>query len=85
MKYKNAAEILSDALLREVQKYIDGDIMYIPKIGDKTKWGTESGATRYYSERNAEIRALHREGVSIEELSERFGLAYSTIKRILYR
>ena len=85
MKYKNAAEILPDALLREVQKYIDGDIMYIPKIGYKTKWGTESGATRYYSERNTEIRALHREGVSIEELSERFGLAYSTIKRILYR
>lgn len=85
MKYKNAAELLPEALLQEVQKYIDGDILYIPKVGEKTRWGASSGATRFYAERNERIKALFREGATIEELSARFGLAYSTIKRILYQ
>lgn len=85
MKYKNAAEILPEALLQQVQKYIDGDILYIPKVGEKTRWGVSSGATQFYSERNARIKELFREGATIEELAERFGLAYSTIKRIIYQ
>lgn len=31
MKYVNAAEILPDKLLKELQGYIDGELLYIPK------------------------------------------------------
>lgn len=31
MKYVNAAEILPDKLLKELQKYIEGEVLYVPK------------------------------------------------------
>ena len=84
-RWVNAAEILPEELLMEVQKYIDGDILYIPKVSPKKEWGLASGSKRYYVERNSEIRELYHQGVSIEQLGKQFGLANSTIKRILYR
>lgn len=35
MKYVNAAEILPEKLLRELQTYMDGDVLYIPKASTK--------------------------------------------------
>ena len=34
--------------------------------------------------RNKEIQKMFKEGCSIEELTEQYGLAYSTIKKIIY-
>lgn len=85
MKYKNAAEILPDELLQEVQKYINGDILYVPKATPKKEWGIASGSRRYYTERNLEIKKLFQQGISIQQLANRYGLAYSTVKRILYQ
>lgn len=85
MKYKNAAEILPPYLLWELQKYMDGDIMYIPKADPKKQWGSVSGSKVYYEERNRVIRERFRAGVSIELLSQQYGLAHSTIKKIIYQ
>ena len=30
MKYRNASEVLPDSLLRELQKYAPGELLYIP-------------------------------------------------------
>lgn len=84
MKYKNAAEILPERLLQEVQMYIDGDLLYIPKSSSKKEWGTVSGAKIFYMNRNQEIKKLFREGWSITNLSNEYGLADSTIKKIIY-
>lgn len=84
MKYKNAAEILPEDLLREIQTYISGDILYIPKNGSKKQWGVLSGSRLFYLERNREIKELFRRGTRISELSERYKLADSTIKKIIY-
>ena len=84
MKYVNAAEILPERLLRELQTYIDGDVLYVPKYSFKEKWGTVSGSRSFYGERNREIRRLYREGRSMEALSEEYGLAHSTIRKIIY-
>lgn len=85
MKYVNAAEILPDNLLKEIQAYIEGDILYIPKASAKRKWGSASGSRIFYQERNREIRELFKqESYSVEMLSEQYGLAYSTIKKIIY-
>ena len=84
MKYKNAAEILPAKLLRELQSYSGGDILYIPKAGAKAGWGVESGSKNYYLERNQVIRTLHRDGKSADDLAQQYGLSVSTIKRIIY-
>ncbi|MDE6567364.1 MAG: hypothetical protein K2K70_06500 [Lachnospiraceae bacterium] len=84
MKYINAAEILPEQLLKELQTYIDGGVIYIPKASAKEEWGATSGARTFYQERNKEIQKLFQEGYSINELVEQYGLAYSTIKKIIY-
>lgn len=84
MKYVNAAEILPDKLLREIQTYIDGDVLYIPRSSEKKKWGSISGSSAFYQERNKEMQFLFKNGDSIEALSKRYGLAYDTIKKIIY-
>lgn len=85
MKYKNAAEILPEELLREIQGYIEGDVLYIPKVTPKKQWGMKSGSRLYYEERNLEMKALFQAGISIAQLEQKYGLACSTIKKILYR
>lgn len=35
MKYINAAEILPKQLLKELQSYIDGSVLYVPKVSTK--------------------------------------------------
>ena len=84
MKYINAAEILPEKLLREIQTYIDGDVLYIPKTSAKKEWGSVSGSREFYQKRNKEIQLLFKNGYSIEELSKRYGLASSTLKKIIY-
>ena len=67
MSYKNAKDVLPDELIREIQKYIDGDLLYIPTKSVKTEWGIRSGARQKYAERNHEIRERYKESASIEE------------------
>ena len=85
MKYVNAAEVLPEKLLRELQTYVDGELLYIPKASVKKEWGASSGSRLFYQTRNEEIRRLFQQGCSVGMLSEQYGLAYSTIKNIVYR
>ena len=85
MKYKNAAEILPPGLLQEVQFYIEGELLYIPRSDTKQEWGALSGSKKFYSERNNQIRELFHGGGSVEELAKKFGLFGSTIKKIIYQ
>lgn len=40
MKYVNAMEVLPKELISEIQKYVEGNIIYIPnKSGKRTRWG----------------------------------------------
>lgn len=84
MRYVNAAEILPEQLLKELQTYIDGEILYIPKSSTKKEWGAASGSRAFYRKRNIEIQRLYREGTSIETLMKQYSLAHSTIKKIIY-
>ena len=84
MKYINAAEILPEKLLRELQTYIEGDVLYIPKASTKKEWGTVSGSRAFYRERNREIQRLYKDGYSLNALSKQYNLACSTIRKIIY-
>ncbi len=85
MRYRNASDIFPDELLKEIQKYSAGEMIYIPERSEKKGWGEKSGARDYYVTRNAEIRSKYREGKSIQGLSEEYGLSHDTIRRILYK
>lgn len=84
MKYVNAAEVLPEKLLKQIQTYIDGEVLYIPKVSNKLGWGTVSGSRLFYRERNKEIQRLYKEGYSMEALAKKYNLACSTIKKIVY-
>lgn len=82
MKYKNANEILPSELVEEIQKYIQGEFLYIPKKERKA----HKSVTEYRIEldkRNARIYNMHLEGICNEQLAKDFSLAQSSIRRIL--
>jgi Mor family transcriptional regulator len=84
MKYVKA-DILPEELLKEVQKYINGVMVYVPKPqGVREGWGVNSGSRKYINQRNHEIRQRFSQGTSIDELSEQFFLSLDSIKKIVY-
>lgn len=46
MRYVNAAEILPEKLLKELQTYVAGEVLYIPKTSSKKEWGVANGSGR---------------------------------------
>jgi hypothetical protein len=42
MKYINAAEVLPNHLLMEIQKHINGEILYIPSSDENIGWGNKT-------------------------------------------
>ena len=85
MKYLNASDILPDELLKEIQKYVSGEAIYIPSNVERKKWGHGSGARLFYKQRNEEIRYKYSQKVSIEKLAEEYCLSTETIRKIVYK
>ena len=85
MKYINAAEVLPKHLLMEIQKHISGEILYIPSGEENTGWGEKNGSRSYFENRNKEIKQQYQNGFNIEELSNQYGLAYETVRKIVYK
>ena len=50
MAYKNARDVLPEALLAQVQRYCSGELLYVPaKTDSKIVWGGRSGARKHYA------------------------------------
>jgi Mor family transcriptional regulator len=86
MSYINADSLLPPELLKEVQNYIQGSLVYIPREnGEKRlRWGSKSGARKSFDQRNSEIRAAKAQGRRIDDLAEEYGLSPGGIRKILY-
>lgn len=85
MNYVNANQILPEHLLNEIQKYVQGEMIYIPKQQhSREKWGSKSGGRLLIDERNSEIRHLFKSGKNIEQLAKQYFLSAETIKKIVY-
>ena len=85
MKYVNAENIFPVELLNEIQKYVDGEMVYVPiSNGSRKKWGENSGSKTYLNARNHEIRQKFSAGIKIDQLSDRFFLSHDSIKKIVY-
>lgn len=85
MKYRNASDILPDELLKEVQKYVSGETLYIPNSEERKVWGHDSGARMFYNQRNEEIRNKYFHKMSIDALAEEYCLSVETIRKIVYK
>ena len=56
MGYKKATHVLPPELLLQVQKYIDGEFLYIPRISDQKRgWGAATSTRRELHDRNERI------------------------------
>jgi len=84
MKHSNA-DILPVDLLFEIQKYIQGELLYIPKLKHNyKKWGDVTKGKALISERNNEIRTAFTGGYTIDELCVQYSLSPDSIKKIVY-
>jgi len=85
MKYKNAKIVFPKSLLEEIQKYVQGDLIYIPKSSDSyEKWGANTETKEVLARRNKEIINAFQAGMPVVELATRYYLAEETIKKIVY-
>ncbi len=84
MSYKKANDLLPHNLLLEVQKYIDGEYIYIPrKAENKLQWGTNTETRKNIRARNREIIARRLAGCSVGDLAEHYFLSEKAIYKII--
>lgn len=84
MKYEKAKDILPEELLKEVQKYAAGKLLYIPSGDDKKTWGEASGYRTKLKKRNQMICNKYSNGMTISELADEYFLSIDAIKKIVY-
>lgn len=85
MSYTNAADVLPPELVKQIQSYVQGTQIYIPRPGDRRLgWGVKNGTRRMLEERNRSIRKEKRLGKSIDEIADLYNLSPDTVRKILY-
>jgi len=84
MKYENAGDIIPKELLKEIQKYAAGKLLYIPTGEEKKAWGETSGYRDQLLKRNLMIRNKYAHGVTVSELADEYCLSLDSVKKIIY-
>lgn len=86
MSYKNGRDVLPPGLLKELQKYIDGELIYVPKRADRRAgWGEMNGTRRMIEKRNQEIYRKYMSGSSVMELIRQYHLSEDSIRKIILK
>jgi len=76
--------VLPEKLFKELQKYVQGEILYVPTDSStRAGWGENNGTKEEYVTRNSEIVMLYRNGLSVDEIAKKYHLSESSIKRIV--
>lgn len=84
MKYVKAQNVLPEEVIKTIQKYIDGEFIYIPRRdGSQKAWGEKSGARDSLRERNTLIYEKYTAGADVQELCGEFYLSEQSIRRII--
>ena len=85
MRYRNGKDVLPPELLDEIQKYLCGELLYVPKRDEaRAAWGELSGSRNQVQMRNVRIAARYQSGVPIAELIDEFCLSEASIRKIIY-
>ena len=86
MEYKRAEDILPKELLKELQFYIEGATLYIPKSAHKHQaWGEKSGTKEKLRKRNREIKKKFQANSTIRSLAQEYFLSEETVRKIVYK
>lgn len=86
MGYKNGKDILPANLLKRLQDYIQGEIIYIPKKDQvRAGWGENNGTRQTIQRRNHEIFRLYQNGSTVPELIQQFHLSEDSIRKIIVK
>ncbi|WP_312650497.1 CD3324 family protein [Proteiniclasticum sp.] len=84
MSYMRAEQILPRELIELIQKYVDGENIYIPrKDNERKEWGQGTAIRRELDERNLSIYRDFTKGDSVKDLAEKYFLSIKSIQRIL--
>ena len=86
MSYIKATDVLPEEVLDLIQKYVEGEYIYIPKKEcNKRLWGQTTKSKEKTSVRNADIYKIYEAGVSIKILSEMYYLSSKSIQKIVLK
>ena len=84
MSYQNSIDLLPKELIEQIQQYVDGKVIYIPKKQDnKKQWGENTNTKKLLAERNCRICEEYNNGMNIRQLAEKYFLAEKSIQRII--
>lgn len=84
MNYKNGKDVLPPDLLKQLQEYVQGELIYIPKDGEKRAgWGEKNGTRLVIQWRNNEIYQMYANGLTVDELISQYHLSEDSIRKIL--
>ncbi|HAX73056.1 MAG TPA: hypothetical protein DCY20_05980 [Firmicutes bacterium] len=84
MSYKNGSELLPASLILQIQEYIDGETIYIPrKEINRKKWGECTETKSFMNKRNQAIYHKYQRGVSVRSLSSEYHISTQAIYKII--
>lgn len=84
MGYKRAVDMLPLELILQIQKYVDGESIYIPRAaGKERKWGESTDTRLTLDLRNKEIYHKYISGVRVQRLAEEYHISTQGIYKIL--
>ncbi|QAY67980.1 CD3324 family protein [Paenibacillus protaetiae] len=82
--YRNGKDVLPPKLLQQIQQYIEGELLYIPKQNEqRAGWGELSGTRERIKLRNEEIYNAYCSGRSIRELERMYYLSGESVRKII--
>ena len=85
MSYVNATDVLPRVLVEEIQRYVDGQLLYIPRKNENSlSWGEKNGTKEKLANRNQKIVNCYYSGQTIEELSKAYYLSEKRIQGIIH-
>lgn len=84
MDCQNSTNRLPRELIEQIQKYVDGKVIYIPKKQiNKKHWGENTDTKQVLASRNCQICLDRQNGMTIKQLSDKYFLTEKSIQRIL--
>ena len=85
MRYINGKDVLPPELLKEIQNYLCGELIYIPrKEESRAAWGQRSGLREQVFKRNSSIVESYKTGMSVVDLTDEYCLSEASIRKIIY-
>ncbi len=84
MSYKRAEELLPKEVIELIQKYVDGENIYIPrKENTRLAWGEQTSTRQELLERNRNIYLDYQNCSQMKALAEKYFLSIKSIQRII--